>query len=276
MTPSSTDVARFLDADHHGPEVTIRGVDALDAAGSEELAFCVYDDPEYVRGSDAGAIVCPPSIGPIDGRTLLFATDPKLAFVKATQEFFVEDREETTIHPTATVHEDATVGDRTVIGPHVHVGERVEIGDDCTVRAGATLGTAGFGFARARSGELYRQIHQGRVRIADNVEIGPNTSIDRAVFDETVIERGAKLSGQVHVAHQVRIGADTTVAYNSGFSGGATVGERVTIHPHVAVATDVSIGDDAEVGMNAGVLEDVPDGTTVVGTPARPINPSHQ
>jgi UDP-3-O-[3-hydroxymyristoyl] glucosamine N-acyltransferase len=276
MTLSSTDVARFLDADHHGPETEIRGIDALDAAGPEELAFCVYDDPEYVRDSDAGAIVCPPSIGTIDDRTLILVAEPKLAFVRATNEFLREDREETTIHPTATVHEDATIGERTAIGPHVHVGGRVEIGDDCTIRAGATLGTAGFGFARAQSGELYRQIHQGRVRIEDDVEIGPNTSIDRAVFDETVIERGAKLSGQVHVAHQVRIGADTTVAYNSGFSGSATVGERVTIHPHVSVATDVAIGDDAEIGMNAGVLEDVPDGTTVVGTPARPIDSPNQ
>lgn len=274
MTLTSTDIAAFLDADHHGPRATIRGIDSLDAAGPDEFAFCIYDDPDYVRASDAGAIVCPPSIGTIEGRTLVFASDPKLAFVKAANEFFADDREETTVHPTATVHEGATIGERTVIGPHVNVGESVEIGDDCTVRAGAVIGTAGFGFARDRSGELYRQIHQGGVRIADDVEIGPNTSIDRAVFDETVIERGAKLSGQVHVAHQVRIGADTTIAYNSGFSGGATVGDRVTIHPHVAVATDVAIGDDAEVGMNAGVLEDVPGGTTVVGTPAHPIDPN--
>ena len=276
MTLTSTDIAAFLNADHRGPRTTIRGIDSLDAAGPDELAFCIYDDPDYVRASDAGAIVCPPSIGSVEGRALVFASEPKLAFVKVANEFFVDDREETTVHPTATVHEDATIGERTVIGPHAYVGESVEIGDDCTVRAGAVLGSAGFGFARDRSGELYRQIHQGRVRIADDVEIGPNASIDRAVFDETVVERGAKLSGQVHVAHQVRIGSDTTVAYNSGFSGGATVGERVTIHPHVAVATDVAIGDDAEVGLNAGVLEDVPNGTTVVGTPARSIDPPNQ
>jgi UDP-3-O-[3-hydroxymyristoyl] glucosamine N-acyltransferase len=274
MTFSSTDISEFLDAEHHGPPVTVGDVDSLDAAGPGELAFCIYDDPDYVRGSDAGVVICPPSIGPIEGRTLVAASDPKLAFVKVVDEFLVEGREETTIHPTATVHEGAAIGDRTAIGPHVHVGEHVEIGDDCTVRAGAVLGTPGFGFARARSGELYRQVHQGGVRIEDDVEIGPNTSIDRAVFDETVVERGAKLSGQVHLAHQVHVGAHTTVAYDCGFAGGAIVGERVTVHPQVGVATDVEIGDDAEIGMNAAVLEDVPENTTVVGTPARPIDPT--
>lgn len=271
MTISSTEIAAFVGGEHTGPETTVDGVDALDGAGRDDLAFCIYDDPAYVHESDAGVVVCPPEIGSIEGRSLVLSTEPKLAFVKAANEFFVEDITETIVHPTAVVEDGATVGDRTVIGPGVYVADCVDIGDDCTVRAGAVLGCEGFGFAREGSGRLHRQIHQGSVVIGDNVEIGPNTSVDRAVFDETVVERGAKLSGQVHLAHQVCVGRATTVAYGSGFSGGATVGERATIHPHVSVATDVTIGDDAEVGMNAGVLSDVAEGTTVVGTPARPI-----
>lgn len=271
MTLSSTEIAAFVDGEHAGPETTVNAVDALDSAGSEELAFCIYDDPAYVRDSDAGVIICPPEIGSIEGRTLVFVTEPKLAFVTVANEFFMTRPDRTRIHPTATIHDGAMIGERCMVGPHTYVDACVEIGDDCTLRAGAVLGGDGFGFARDSSGQLHRQIHQGRVRIENDVEIGPKTSIDRAVFDETVVERGAKLSGQVHLAHQVRIGKDTTIAYGSGFSGGVTVGERVTIHPHVSVATDVEIGDDAEVGMNAGVLSDVSAGTTVVGTPARPI-----
>ncbi|ADJ13713.1 DapH/DapD/GlmU-related protein [Halalkalicoccus jeotgali] len=271
MSLSSTEIAAFVDGEHVGPERTVTGLDALDTAGSDDFAFCIYDDPTYVHESDAGVIVCPPGIDAPESRTLVLAREPKLAFVRIANEFFMNRPDETRIHPTATVADGARVGKRVVIGPHVHVDDCVEIGDDCTLRAGAVLGSEGFGFARDGSDRLHRQIHQGGVVIENDVEIGPNASIDRAVFDETVVERGAKLSGQVHLAHQVRIGRDTTVAYGSGFSGGATVGRRVTVHPHVSVATDVAIGDDAEIGMNAGVLSDVPDGTTVVGTPARPI-----
>ncbi|WP_122088965.1 LpxD N-terminal domain-containing protein [Halalkalicoccus subterraneus] len=271
MRIQSTEIAAFVDGEHVGPETAVEGVGALDSATTDELAFCVYDDPEYVRSSDAGAIVCPPEIGTVEGRTLVFVPEPKLAFVRAANEFFMDRVGETRVHPTAVVEEGATIGERCVIGPQTRIADCVEIGDDCTIRAGAVLGSAGFGFAREEAGRLHRQIHDGDVLIEDDVEVGPNSSIDRAVFDETVVEHGAKLSGQVHLAHQVRIGSDTTVAYGSGFSGGATVGERVTIHPHVSVATDIAIGDDAEVGMNAGVLSDVPDDTTVVGTPARPI-----
>ncbi len=270
MRLSSTEIAAFVDGEHVGPQTEVRGVDALDIAGPDEFAFCVYDDPAYVRESDAGVIICPPELEPVENRTLVLASDPKLGFVRVVNEFFVETPTGRQVHPTAVVEEGATVGD-SVIGPHAHVADCVEIGDGCTIRAGAGLGSDGFGFAREESGRVHRQIHQGRVIIEDDVDIGPNTSIDRAVFDETVVERGAKLSGQVHLAHQVRIGRETTVAYGSGFSGGATVGERVTIHPHVSVATDVTIGDDAEIGMNAGVLSNIETGTTVVGTPARPI-----
>lgn len=269
MQVTSREVATYLDADHYGRESTIAGIASLNSAGDDELSFCTYESPKPVRESDAGAVICDPSIPPVDARTLIAVESPRLQFARAVNEFFVDASDETVVHPTAAVDDDATIGSGTMIGPNAFVGEGVTIGENCVVRAGASIGCAGFGFSRGPSGRLHRLPHRGEVRIEESVEIGANSTIDRAVFDETVIGHGTKLSANVHLAHQVEVGAHTTIAGGTIVAGSVDIGNRVTIHPNVSVATDVWIGDDAEVGMNAGVLDDVAPGTTVIGTPAR-------
>jgi UDP-3-O-[3-hydroxymyristoyl] glucosamine N-acyltransferase len=264
-------LATFLDAKLTGPETTVQGVDALDAATEDDLAFCKYDDPDSVLASDAGVVVCPPSIGELSGRTLVHTSRPRADFVRVVDEFFGTDTAETVVHPSAVVEDGATVGEGCRIGAQAYVADCVTIGDGCVVGHGTTLGGVGFGFARMGDDTLTRQVHTGSVVLEDDVAVGPNCSIDRAVFDETVVGRGTKVSGNVHLAHQVVLGEDVTVAYGSGFAGGVAIGDRTTVHPHVAVATDVTVGTDAELGMNAAVLDDVPSGTTVVGSPARPV-----
>lgn len=270
---NSRAIADYIDAVHHGPNVSLRGFNALDSAGADELAYCVYDEPERLMESNAGVVVCRSHLVGTANRTLLVADNPKLGFIRAVDEFFQERPPEAVIHETAVIHPDAAIGQDVRIGANAVVGDGVTIGDRCVLRPCVVLGSPGFGYERDSAGQLHRQYHAGGVRIEDDVEIGPNSRIDRAVFGDTVIGRGSKLSGGVHVAHGVRIGPHTTVAYNAGFAGGVTVGARVTVHPHASVATDVTIGDEAVIGMNAAVLEDVPPNTTVVGSPARPIQP---
>lgn len=269
-THSTTEIAAALDLERSGPDTRVSGVDALDRATATDLSFCVYEDAEPIRASGAGAVVCPPTISTTDDTTLLFAERPKLAFARTVHRFFGTDAP-TGVHPSAHVAEGATVGEGTYVGPNVTVADCVEIGEDCTIRAGTTLGTDGFGFVRDESAEPHRLPHQGTVRIEDGVEIGANCSIDRAVFGETVVGARSKLSGQVHLAHHVRIGEDTLVASNCSFAGGAVIGDRVMCHPHAAVANDVRVGDDAELASNATVLDDVDPGATVAGSPAAPI-----
>lgn len=263
-------VAAQLGLDHVGPNRQVGGVDSLDRASGDQLAFSVYEDATPIEESDAGAVICPSEIDPIDGETLVYATEPRRAFAEAAETFFAPEPP-SGIHPTAVVEDGATIGTDCRIGPHAHVADCVTIGDGVTVRSGACLGGSGFGFVRESDESLRRLPHTGAVRIEDHVEIGANCTIDRAVFEETVVGRGSKLSGNVHLAHNVTIGADTTVACHTGIAGGAAVGDRVTVHPHVSVATDVRVGDDAELAMNAAVLEDVESGATVAGSPASPI-----
>jgi UDP-3-O-[3-hydroxymyristoyl] glucosamine N-acyltransferase len=267
----STEIASHLSCSHSGDSTTVTGFDSLDGAGSGDLAYSVYEDGDPVRASAASVVLCPPTVDELPGRTQLFHDDPKAAFVSVVESFFLAEEEGTEIHPTAVVADGATLGRNCRIGPHVAIGDGVTIGDDCVLASGCRLGEPGFGFVRDEDERLRRQPHVGTVRIGDGVEIGANCTIDRAVFDETVVGSGSKLSAGVHLAHQARIGRDTTVAFRAGLAGGATVGDRATVHPQASVATDVSVGDDAEVAMDATVLEDVPAGATVAGTPARVI-----
>ncbi|WP_331235577.1 DapH/DapD/GlmU-related protein [Natronorarus salvus] len=263
----STEIAAFLGVEHVGPPVRVAGVESLDRAGPSELAFCKYDDPALVEASDAGAVICPTSLD-APGTTIR-SSRPRKDFIAVANEFFVPRVEETRIHPTAIVADSAEIGDRTVVGPFVRIGADVTIGDRCEIDAGTVIGTPGFGFQPDREGELHNMIHQGGVRIEDDVRIGPNSVIDRAAFTETVIGRGTKLHNLCHIGHNVVIGERARINQFCSLSGSVEIGDRARIHPHVSVANHTSIGADAEIGMNAAVLSDIPEGATAVGTPAK-------
>ncbi|HEX7513768.1 MAG TPA: UDP-3-O-(3-hydroxymyristoyl)glucosamine N-acyltransferase, partial [Candidatus Methylomirabilis sp.] len=151
----------------------------------------------------------------------------------------------------------------------VSLRDGTRLGDRVTVHSGAVVGADGFGFAR--DGARYVKIPQvGRVVIEDDVEIGANTTIDRATLGETRIGRGTKLDNLVHIGHNVRIGGDTVIAGQVGISGSTRIGSRVTFAGQAGVVDHVSIGDDVIVGAQAGVSKDIPAGSIVLGSPAIP------
>jgi UDP-3-O-[3-hydroxymyristoyl] glucosamine N-acyltransferase len=267
----ASDIASFLDATLDGDDVRIAGVESLYEATTTDFAFSRYDDPEKLARSDAGLLICPESTPELSDRTLIRHTDPKLGFVKVAREFFSDRIEETVVHPSAVVDDGAEIGERCYVGPQAYIGESVTLGDDCHIHAGTTLGEPGFGFARDENSRPLRQPHLGEVVIGDNVEIGSNSSVDRAAFDETIIGDNTVLSAQVHIAHQVIVGENVSMAYGVGVSGSTEIGNRVVVQPHVSVGGHLTVGDDAELGMGSTVLDDVEPGVTVVGTPARPI-----
>lgn len=271
LDATAADLAAILDTDRIGPNVSVSGVAPLDSATETDLAFSTYDDPGPVVNSAAGIVVAPLDVPIPEGRAALRSPDPKRDFVRVLREY-VGDGTTSGIHPTAVVNEDAELGTDCAVGPHAHVGPGVVLGDRVVVGAGCALGGPGFGFVRTPDDEPVRQPHVGTVRVGDGAELGANCTVDRAPFGETVIERRAKLSARVHVAHGARIGAEATVAFGAGVAGGSTVGARATVHPHVAVATDVTVGANAELGMGADVLDDVPADARVVGSPARRVD----
>jgi UDP-3-O-[3-hydroxymyristoyl] glucosamine N-acyltransferase len=164
---------------------------------------------------------------------------------------------------------ESSLGARTVIYPNATVYPRCRIGARCIVHSGAVLGADGFGFDRTATG--WRKIPQvGWVVIADDVEIGANTAIDRATAGETYIGAGSKVDNLVQVAHNTRVGCRTLLIAQVGVAGSSVVGDDVVLAGQVGVSDHVTIGNRSMVAAQAGVIASIPDDSIVGGTPARP------
>lgn len=158
------------------------------------------------------------------------------------------------------VGHETTIGADCMIYPHVTIRERTRIGSRVVIHSGAVIGADGFGFEPAQG--RYEKVPQvGIVQIDDDVEIGANTTIDRARFGRTWIQEGVKIDNLVQIAHNVVIGRHTVIAAQTGISGSTRVGERVLMGGQVGVAGHIEIGDGTIVGAQAGVTKSISGGT---------------
>ncbi|MFC6988730.1 LpxD N-terminal domain-containing protein [Haloplanus sp. GCM10025708] len=265
-------LAQYVSGEHCGKNRLVTNINSLDRADEGDLTFCAYDDVEYLSNSSASVIITDPDKPDVADKTLIKVENPKITFWKLVDELFIAEVTESIVHSTAVVEDGATVGNGCIIGPHTFIGDNVTVGDRCRIQAGTSIGGEGFGYVRDEPGPYYKQIHKGGVVIEDDVEIGSNCSIDRSFFGDTIIGAGTKLDNLVHIAHRVTVGEHCWLAYGVGISGAVDVGSNVRIHPNAAVSMRTSIGDRAVVAMNSGVLDDVEPDTTVVGTPAQPVD----
>ncbi len=185
------------------------------------------------------------------------------------------------IGPGAHIGADCEIGPNAVIGPGVALGRRSRvgagaslafalIGDDVNILAGAIIGEQGFGVVGDTAG-LIDMPHLGRVVIQDRVTIGANTTIDRGVFDDTIIGEETKIDNLCHIAHNVVIGRGAQIAGFAGISGSTNVGDGVIMGGRVGVVDHRNIGDRAVLAGAAAVFQDVPEGETWSGYPAKPI-----
>jgi UDP-3-O-[3-hydroxymyristoyl] glucosamine N-acyltransferase len=168
----------------------------------------------------------------------------------------------------AVVGRRVMIGDETIIYPHVVVYDGTLIGRRVIIHAGAVIGSDGFGYAE--DGPRRVKIpHVGMVVIDDDVEIGANTTIDRATIGETRIGAGTKIDNLVQIGHNVRVGRNVVIVAQTGISGSVTIGDGAVLAGQVGVADHVAIGAGAQVLGRSMVTKDIPPGTVVSGTPAR-------
>lgn len=171
------------------------------------------------------------------------------------------------IYPQVYIGDHVTIGDHTTIYAGAKVYDRTQIGSHCTIHAGAVVGSDGFGFAPQPDG-TYKSIPQvGNLIIKDHVDIGANTTIDRATFESTIIEKGVKLDNLIQIGHNVIIGENTVIAAQAGISGSTKVGKNSMIGGQVGVSGHLSIGDNVTLGAKAGIISDVENGKILLGGP---------
>jgi len=186
----------------------------------------------------------------------------------------------------SSVGENSIIGEKCIIENQVFIGNNVEIGNGCIIYPGVkilddtiigqnciihsstTIGSDGFGFAPNDDGS-YKKIPQtGNVVIGDNVEIGSNSTIDRATLGSTIISNGVKLDNQIQVAHNVEIGENTAIAAQSGVAGSTKIGKNCMIGGQVGIIGHIKIGDNVKIQAQAGVTSNIESNSRVTGTPA--------
>lgn len=175
----------------------------------------------------------------------------------------------TKIYPQTYIGDNASVGNNTVIHPGVKIYRDCKVGDHVIIHAGTVIGSDGFGFAPQADGTLKKVPQIGNVIIEDNVEIGANTTIDRATIGSTIIKSGAKLDNLVQVAHNVEVGNSTAIAAQAGISGSVKIGKGVLIGGQAGIAGHLQIADGSKINAQAGLGKSLKKpGTAVTGSPA--------
>ena len=173
------------------------------------------------------------------------------------------------IYPQCYIGDNVKIGTNCIIYPGVKIYHNCVIGNNVIIHAGTVVGSDGFGFA-PQNGEYVKIAQIGNVIIEDNVEIGANTSIDRATMGSTIVRRGAKLDNLIQVAHNVEIGESTVMAAQVGVAGSTKVGKHCMIGGQVGFAGHITIGDNVNIGAQSGIPNSVEAKSNLLGYPAVP------
>jgi len=172
------------------------------------------------------------------------------------------------------IYPNSFIGDNVVIGNNVYIfaGAKIYsetiIGNNCTIHSGTIIGADGFGFVPNEEG-IYSKVPQiGNVIIEDNVDIGANTTIDRATLGSTIIRKGVKLDNQIQIAHNVEIGKNTVIAAQTGVAGSTKIGENCMIGGQVGIAGHLVIGNNVRLQAQSGVARNIKDDEILQGSPS--------
>jgi len=181
------------------------------------------------------------------------------------------------VHPktfighNVVIEDDCKIGEGTSIDSNTVVKKGTIIGKYCTIGCNCTIGGVGFGYEKNDEGNWELIPHVGNVILEDNVDIGNNTTVDRAVLGSTILRKNSKVDNLVHIAHGVDVGENSMVIANAMVAGSVTIGNNSWIAPSSSILNKKKVGNNAVIGLGAVVLKDVSDNTTIIGNPGKEL-----
>jgi UDP-3-O-[3-hydroxymyristoyl] glucosamine N-acyltransferase len=297
-------LAKHLRCPYKGNGTTpITGISSLEDAVEGDLVFFAQKKfrKQLERTKASAAII--PTDESFDRIPVIQSENPQHTFIQAVEYFFQPYKPEPGIHdlayvsPTAkigknvsigafaTIGDDAEIGSGTVIFPSAALYPRTRLGQNCTIHSfvsiredtivgkrvivhnGAVIGSDGFGYVQDKRKTHIKIPQKGIVVIEDDVEIGANTTIDRASLGKTIVRKGTKIDNLVQIAHNVEIGDNVILVAQVGIAGSTKIGKSVIAGGQVGIADHVEIGDNVILAAKTGVTKNIPAGSTVAGIP---------
>jgi len=287
-------------------EVAINKLGKIETAKSGSITFLANEKyTKFLHSTKASAVIIQKEFMPEISikATLIRVDDPYAVFTsllldeaKNTENLKTGIHTSAVISPLAKLGEDIFVGANTVIGEStiesgvqigsncvigdqvyiakntkvyscVNILDESEVGSSCIIHSGVVIGSDGFGFAPQSSGAYLKIPQLGKVVLKNNIEIGANSTIDRATLGETILHEGVKLDNMVQIAHNVEIGEHTVIAAQSGVAGSTKIGARCVIGGQVGIAGHLTLGNDIQIQGKSGVTKNITEGKVVQGYP---------
>lgn len=298
-----SEIAALLGLTLQGTDCEVTGVNTLETAGPHEVSF--LSNPKYtpqLASTRAGAVIVLPEFAGEVERALI-SQNPYQDFGRVLGLFAIRQGCFTGVSPVAFIHPEAVLGNNVTVYPFVFVGAGAVIGDDCTLFSGVyvgenarvgqhstlypnavvmaacelgdrctlypgvVIGADGFGYARTPQG-IQKIPQVGRVCLGNDVEVGANATIDRAVLDATRVGDGTKIDNLVQLGHNVQVGRNGFIVALVGISGSTVIGDNCTIAGQAGIAGHLHIGDNVTIGPQSGVPRDIPGDVVMGGSPA--------
>ena len=309
-------LAEYTGAEFIGnPTYETSGVDELSTATPSDVSFLANDKYKSLMQTTKAGVICVNKEETLcDGVNYLICDDPSETFQKIIHLVFGPPPSSgfTGIHPTAVIHHSAKLGHNVEIGPHVVIDKDCSIGDNtkimsgvviypgasigshsiihsnasirenCVIgnrvilQSGVVIGGCGYGFITNKFGKHEKIIHFGNVILKDDVEIGSNTTIDRARFKSTIISKGSKIDNLVMIGHNVKVGEDNLIVAQTGISGSSKTGRNVVLGGQVGVVGHVELGDGVIIMARGVISKSVMKRGIYGGTPAQPRKEYHK